>query len=664
MNKFFQKFSQRIITALTLTIIVVILLFSNTVGQIDLNVGDVSPQDVYAPRAIIDETTTQAGRKAARDGIENVYVPSDDKRIASVETVTNLFSLASNLREDKEITASAAAKRFRATTKLDISEKTSNTIIKSTDEEFAHLRTIADIVDSVMAKGVSDTSKATNECMNSVNNLNITQNQKIAAKEIISLVLTVNLEIDEIETERRRKAAEDSAPVIEYKKNQIILRKGEIASVAQINMLKNLGILKGESMLSRTYTAGVLLLAVICYFILVHFFSGKNKLKLDCLIISSIMSLILVLMVFYGGKLLPEKYMPLLPIGYFACIVSTFSSPAVAVITNLVTAIFCGIAFDCRLDYSICMIIGGTLSAITFGKVRRRNHLLPASVVVAVVFGASFCAMSLIEASGVQTALTSFMKGFLGGFISGILTIGTLPLWEWLFNATTPMKLTELSNPENKLLKKLLVEAPGTYHHSLTVANISEIAAREIGANGLLARVGAYYHDIGKIRHPLYFKENQYNENEHDNLPPEQSASLIINHVADGYEIAQKNHLPKIICDIIHEHHGTTTTGYFLARAKEIDKSVDASLFTYPGPTPHTKEAAIVMLADSCEAAVRSLSDKTEGKIENMVRSIANDRVNSGQFANCNLTFSELETIINIIIKTLGGYFHERIKYE
>jgi putative nucleotidyltransferase with HDIG domain len=176
--------------------------------------------------------------------------------------------------------------------------------------------------------------------------------------------------------------------------------------------------------------------------------------------------------------------------------------------------------------------------------------------------------------------------------------------------------------------------------------------------------VGAYYHDIGKLRHPLYFKENQYDKNAHDSLSPEESSAIIINHVTDGVEIATRNRLPQSITDIIAQHHGKTSAGYFLIRAKEQNPDVDESKFTYSGPVPQTKEAAIVMLADSCEAAVRSIEDKTEAKIESMVRRIATERVNSGQFSQCNLTFSELETVINVITKTLGGYFHERIKYE
>ena len=403
---------------------------------------------------------------------------------------------------------------------------------------------------------------------------------------------------------------------------------------------------------------------IVCLLMVLLFYSKQQNKNFVSIPIIACSSFLTILIAFYGSLIIPEDMIPVLPAGLFPQIVTIFGCSQIAVITNFIMAIFCAIAFNSNWGYAICLILAGTMSAYCFSRVKRRSHLLPASVISAVFYGLVFCILSLIESTSVLESLFAFIKGFAGGFVSGLITIGSLPLIEWIFNATTPMKLSELANPENKLLKKLLVEAPGTYHHSLTVANISEIAARSIRADALLTRVGAYYHDIGKLRHPLYFKENQYVENVHDSLTPEESSAIIISHVTEGVEIATKHRLPEQIIDIIAQHHGTTTAGYFLLRAKELNPDVNEDDFTYPGPAPKTKEAAIVMLADSCEAAVRSIEDKTEAKIEAMVRRIATDRVNLGQFSHCNLTFQELETVIKVITKTLGGYFHERIKYE
>lgn len=665
-KSFFSNALYNVITLVCFILIIFVVLFSNKTGQFDVNVGDVSSEDIYAPRAVIDTETTALRREAARKSVENVYAPDDDIRISAVDNIKELFALSTTARKDisADTSLSSVASKLHAEVKLGISLDTAYALLSASEEEFSNLRKITDILDKVMINGISDVSKAAAQCEEAVGKLKITPAQKNAAKDIFSLVLTQNLKLDKEETERRREAAAASIPDIEYKKGQVIVRKGEIITSSQLSMLSALGILKGTSPISPGYTLGVSLLVLICYFILVFYYSRFNNRDSSVLPVCAFTGLIIVLITFYGSRYIPEKMIALLPVGIFPGIVTMFSNPLTAAISNLVMSIFCAIAFNADWGYTVYLIIAGTLSSCCYSAVKRRAHLLPSAFVSSLFYGIVFCSISLIESSGLKVAFGAFSQGFFGGFIAGLITIGSLPFFEWIFNATTPMKLSELANPENKLLKKLLVEAPGTYHHSLTVANISEIAARSIKADSLLARVGAYYHDIGKIRHPLYFKENQYDINPHDSLTPENSSAIITKHVTDGEEIAQKHRLPKSICDIIAQHHGTTVTGYFLIRAKELDKEVNEADFTYQGPVPQSKEAAIVMLADSCEAAVRSLSDKSEGKIESMVRRIATERVNAGQFSECNLTFAELETIINVITKTLGGYFHERIKYE
>ncbi len=664
LNLHFNKAVHIIITVVSLFLILFLVMFSNSVGQLDLKVGDVSEDDIYAPRAIVDQLTTNARREAARKGVEDVYIHNDDKRISAVEDISKVFELASSLRSDKEIYPNKGALELSASVKLKISDETALILLQASDKEFAEMRKTVQIVDDVMSGAISDIELAKKQCQDKINALNLSSARKNAASELAGLVLTENVELNKEETELRKQSAEDSVAPIEYKKNQIIVRKGEVVSEAQIGMLTELGLIKGTSPISLTYTTGIILLVLMCYTLLLFYFHNRGRDDAHALPILALTGLITVIISSYGNRYVPSHLLAILPLGIFPGIVAIFSTPQTAIISNMILSIFCGVSFDGNWSHTICLIIAGTISAYAFSAVKRRSHLLPAAVASAVFYAITFSTMSFIEASSASAALAAFGKGLLGGILSGLITIGSIQFFEMLFNATTPMKLSELTNPENKLLKKLLVDAPGTYHHSLTVANISEIAARSIGANSLLARVGAYYHDIGKIRHPLYFKENQYDQNAHDTLSPFESSSLIISHVTDGYEISNKNRLPKAVCDIILQHHGTTSTGYFLIRAKELDPEVDEKKFCYPGPVPQTKEAAIVMLADSCEAAVRSIDEKSEAKIETMVRKIATERVNSGQLSQCNLTFAELETVIKVIIKTLGGYFHERIKYE
>lgn len=655
----------RLVTAVSVVLIVVAILFLNAPKQLDIKAGDIAPEDVYAPREVVNEEETEKAREDARNNTVDVYVRDETIGQTAVENIKDLFTSAQTYRNSDNDTSSKILK-LKENSELEISDETALALFTASDVQFEEMQKISGIVNTQMQEEIkaSDVETAQKNCDTEVDKLNLYPNQKNAAKNIVSLVLTTNMILDKEATAAAEKEAVDKVGEVLYRQGAKIVEKGTEVTQSQYNALYALGLVKGSNQVSGTYTFGLILLLIVSYIIIAFFFS-KNKEKAPAAMpITACCALVVILITVYGSKIIPESMMELLPVGLFAGLVTIFSCAQSAIITNIILAVFCSVAFNGDWGYAICIIVAGTMSSYCFASVKRRAHLLPASIVSSIFYGLAFCALSLIESTSILNAFLAFLKGFGGGFLSGLITIGSLPLVEWLFNCTTPMKLSELANPENKLLKKLLVEAPGTYHHSLTVANISEIAARNIGADSLLARVGAYYHDIGKLRHPLYFKENQYDKNAHDSLTPQESSGIIISHVSDGVEIAKRNRLPQNIINIIAEHHGTTTTGYFLIRAKELNPNADEKDFRYPGPAPKTKEAAIVMLADSCEAAVRSIEDKTENKIENMVRKIATERVNSGQFSHCNMTFEELETVIKVITKTLGGYFHERIKYE
>ena len=662
-----NKLVYTLVTVISILLTVLVILFFNKPQQIDVKVGEASPMTIYAPRAIVNEKATIQAREEARNSVKNQYSSNPEITQEVSDSVTKLFKKATDLRKNlSPLEVVQSSNRLQESVDFELTSEDSYILLTAPEEQFKELKKITEIIEKEMENGVSSSkiSESQENCNKEIDALNMEKEQKAVAKHITSLVLKDNLELDEKNTEELRNEAAETTKEIMYKKNETIITKGSIVDEFQYKALSQLGLIKGTNQMSATYTFGLILLTLVCFTIIFFFYTKQDRKVRSSIPIVTCCFLVVIVIIFYGSMIIPESMTAILPAGMFPGIVTIFSCAQAAILSNIALAVICSLAFNASWGYAICLIIAGTMSAYCFSSVKRRSHLLPASIVTSVFYGLAFCSLSLIESTSIVDALFSFIKGFAGGFISGFITIGSLPLVEWLFNATTPMKLSELANPENKLLKKLLVEAPGTYHHSLTVANISEIAARSIGADSLLTRVGAYYHDIGKLRHPLYFKENQYDKNAHDSLEPEESSQLIISHVTEGVEIAVKNRLPQSIIDIIAEHHGTTTTGYFLIRAREVDPDVDESKFTYPGPAPRTKEAAIVMLADSCEAAVRSIDDKTDGKIENMVRKIATERVNSGQFSRCNMTFEELETVIKVITKTLGGYFHERIKYE
>jgi len=252
------------------------------------------------------------------------------------------------------------------------------------------------------------------------------------------------------------------------------------------------------------------------------------------------------------------------------------------------------------------------------------------------------------------------------GILSSILTIGVLPYLESTFKITSPVRLLELSYPGNPLLKRLLTEAPGTYHHSIIVGNLAETAAEAIGGDTLLTRVGAYYHDVGKLKRPYFFIENQLNtDNPHDKIAPTLSTLILTSHVKDGVELAREYKVPEDIISIVEQHHGSGLCTYFYHKAVENgqNEGIDEDEFRYEGPKPKTKEAALVMLADSVEAAVRSLQNRTHGRVEGMVRKIIKDKLMDGQLGECDLTFKDLDVIAAAFMQVFSGIFHARIEY-
>jgi hypothetical protein len=246
-----------------------------------------------------------------------------------------------------------------------------------------------------------------------------------------------------------------------------------------------------------------------------------------------------------------------------------------------------------------------------------------------------------------------------------LIILATLPLLEMLFSRTTNIKLVELSDFNSPLLKRLMVEAPGTYHHSLMTASLAEQAATAIGADSLLTRTGAYYHDIGKLKNPEYFIENQNkNENPHDNLSPSMSGLILISHVKDGVALARKYKIDEVIIDFIRQHHGTSLIQYFYYRALENSKDVNEQDFRYPGSKPTSKETAILMIADSIEAISRTIPDKNAGKLKELVEKVINNKFTDGQFSDCPITLKDLVKIADSMTTTLCGIYHARIEYK
>ena len=333
------------------------------------------------------------------------------------------------------------------------------------------------------------------------------------------------------------------------------------------------------------------------------------------------------------------------------------------VVAAVIFSLIAGIVADNNIRVLVVNLVGGIAGAFCVSKISQRSDITRAGFLVGLANFFAILGMGML--AGDLSMLKLSWLGLLNGIISAILTIGTLPYLETIFHLTSAIRLLELANPNHPLLRRLLVEAPGTYHHSLLVGNLAEAAIEEVGGDSVLVRVGAYYHDIGKIKRPYFFTENQFGmENPHDKIAPGLSTLIITSHVKDGVELAREHKLPEPIIDLIKQHHGTDLVKYFYSRAQENDREkVSEKDFQYQGPKPQTKEAAVLMLADSVEAAVRSLREPSPGRIEGVVRKIIKERLASGLLDESELTFRDLDKIGTSFVRTLSGIYHQRVEY-
>ncbi|MGI6526211.1 MAG: HD family phosphohydrolase [Caldicoprobacterales bacterium] len=475
--------------------------------------------------------------------------------------------------------------------------------------------------------------------------------------------LKANLLYDRDKTMAEKNKAAESVEKVIYKKGQFIVQAGQPVTESQIDMLSELGLLK-DYRVDIPLIAGVALVVLISIAIGVIYliFYEKELLYQPHLILMSGIILTLVAALAYAAALFNPYLMPSAMAGI---LLAVLINTRMGMIINIVMALLAGLLSGMQIAPVAMTLAGGMVGIGMLKSIQQRNSLVWAGIGIAGGNLLTIAAYEMLIQGGWLGPLTSTVWGILAGFVAAILTIGTLPIWENLFDVVTPIKLVELGNPNNDILKRLLMETPGTYHHSIIVANLAESAAEAIGANGLLARVGAYYHDVGKLERPYFFKENQLSiDNPHDELEPGLSTKIITSHVTDGLELAKKYKVPAVIQEFITEHHGTTPVVYFFHKArKQENGEPKLEDFRYPGPRPRSRETAIVMLADTAEAAVRSMTEHTPDKVEALIRKLIREKLDDGQFDDCNLTLRDMNTIATTFTGVFSGIFHERVKY-
>ncbi len=501
---------------------------------------------------------------------------------------------------------------------------------------------------------------------------------------LVRKLLRPNLTFNQSETEvRRHQARELVKPVLfQVKKGEMVVREGERVSEEQIRKLKALrGISGGQSGLLN---AAGLLIGILLLLFVGHRYAKRNISKYR----PNTRDLLFLVMVFLGLFVLVKlaifictametafpyvdsaSYHYAFPFAVGAMLVRIVLNSEVALVFALIFAALVGLMFGNNLFITLYALIGSLTAAHFVRHCLERSTLYQAGLQLSLVNVLLVLSIHLMAGNDLDTQLL-YKAGFglASGFFCALLATGLVPLAESLFKYTTDIKLLELANMNTPVLRELMIQAPGTYHHSIIVGNLAEAAAETIGANPLMARVAAYYHDIGKIRKPLYFVENiGAQENRHDKLAPSMSALILMAHVKDGVDAARENKLGQTLVDIIRQHHGTSLIKFFYDKAKnQADpemQQVDECDYRYPGPKPQTREAALIMLADAVEAASRTLSDPTPARIQGMVQKIINNIFIDGQLDECELTLKDLHNIAKSFIRILSGIFHHRIDY-
>jgi hypothetical protein len=359
-----------------------------------------------------------------------------------------------------------------------------------------------------------------------------------------------------------------------------------------------------------------------------------------------------------------EAYVYVVPLCIMPLILKTFFDARLGLFVHVLTVLILGFVVPNSFEYIFLQIIAGIVTILTVSELYKRANLFISVGQITLIYIIGYFAFHIIHEGNLDN-VNWYIFGFF--FLNGMITLFAQPLiyiYEKMFGMVSDVSLLELSDTNSKLLKELSNKAPGTFHHSLQVANLAEASANEIGANAMLVRVGALYHDIGKMNNPTYFTENQVTSiNPHDDLDPKESARIIINHVIEGIELARKYNLPDRVIDFIRTHHGTSFVYYFYKKQQELDQPFKESDFRYPGPIPFSKETAILMMADSVEAASKSLNNPTYQIIDQFVEKIITGQMNGNQFLNANITFKEIQMIKKVLKQKLTNIYHLRVEY-
>ncbi|NDV15797.1 HDIG domain-containing protein [Muricauda sp. TY007] len=490
--------------------------------------------------------------------------------------------------------------------------------------------------------------------------------------EILRNSLKANLSFDEDLT---KSALSDELSKISYTRGEVdqgklIIAKGEIVESEDFKILNSLkDEYESELWMGSNYYFILLGYTVLVALVLIMLFLFLKRYRSEIFQNNNKVTFIFfnILLMVLATTLMTkhyENYIYMVPLCILPLVLKNFFDARLGLFVHVLTVLILGFVVPNSFEYIFLQTIAGIVTILTASELYKRANLFISVGQITLIYIVGYFAFHAIHEGNLQNIEWILFGVFV---LNGLLTLFAQPLiymFEKVFGLVSDVSLLELSDTNSKLLKELSDKAPGTFHHSLQVANLAEAAANEIGANAMLVRVGALYHDIGKMERPTYFTENQItNVNPHDDLPPKESAKIIIDHVINGIEIARKNNLPDRVIDFIRTHHGTTMVYYFYKKQQELDQEVDKEDFKYPGPIPFSKETAILMMSDAVEAASKSLKNPTFTMIDEFVEKIVKGQMQANQYLNANITLKEIEMVKKVLKQKLTNIYHLRVEY-
>lgn len=670
-----RKELHRIVLFVLAFVVTIVCIGTGSIQQREtVQVGSVATKRYVAPEDTVDEAATEKLREAAANSVGPIYKTDTtvmDKNVTMVEGVfQELDTVLAGLPEGESFYN--AVQEISLELPVVLSNRQLMAYENLTAEQRkAFANDCVSVLKEIYGKGVTadGLTEAKASGLGYLQELAWSSDLKTMAGVILSAAVEPNLIVDEAAVEAAKEEKRAEVDEVLIRKNQKIVDEGEIITqeiydkLVALNLVSETG-LEGSlmPMLGSLVITGMLFAALYLFF---RWGKGNILLKPNEIRMLFTIYMMMVLLIRILANL---TIFTIVPVGLFAMLVSLLVGRRMALWLNALFCIIGCFIFNGDVQFLMYALISGTFAALIIQKTDKRSHLIPAALGMAAVdfvatislgffFGEGYSAELLLQ-SGI---------GAVTGLLSMIVAVGSLPFWENMFEANTPLRLMELTNPNNELLRKLMIEAPGTYHHSLIVANLAETAVYDIGGNTALARAGAYYHDVGKLRYPQFFAENQSGHNPHDELPPEKSAKIITGHTKGGLELAERYKLPPVVRDMIVEHHGNSLVKFFYFKALKLygAENVNEADYRYQGRIPSSRESAVVMLADTVEAAVRSMlgHGKTMEEAEAAVKNLMKDKLDDGQLNNSGLTLNELETIRLAFLKVFHGMYHERVSY-